>query len=258
MTSITADLATTTQPLKDRVAVVTGASSGIGAATARLLVARGAKVALLARRADRLEALAAELGHHALAVPVDLTDAGAVEAAAALIAEELGSVDLVVNSAGVMVFDPAEGRAENWRRQIDINLTAQLGLVDLFVPALLAAAGEGRTVDLFNVSSVASRQVFPGFAVYNATKAALNHFSRTIRAELAPKHVRVTTVEPGFVATELQGTISDPNVTAWVEQQREAFKFLEAEDVAEIIAFAAALPREVNIPELTVMPTRQV
>ncbi|MQY03423.1 SDR family oxidoreductase [Actinomadura macrotermitis] len=250
-------MSTQNDTLAGRVAVVTGASSGIGAATARLLAARGAKVALLARRADRLEALAAETG--GVAIPVDVTDADAVLAAAERVADRLGPADLVLNNAGVMLPAPLEqGRSDLWQRMIEVNLTGALRVVDAFVPDLVKAAADGRPADLFNISSIAATMVFPSFAAYCATKAAISHYSRNLRAELGPKDVRVTNIEPGIVRTELGDHITDPGAAAWLAQTLEAGVAIEDTEVAEVIAFAAARPRHVNLSEITVLPTRQV
>ncbi|MBG0826933.1 SDR family oxidoreductase [Planomonospora sp. ID67723] len=257
--TVTAVQTAATLPLTGRIAVVTGASSGIGAATARLLAARGARVALLARRVDRLDGLAAELGEAALPVRVDVADPASVQEGTALITERLGRVDLVVNNAGVMLAAPfADRRTGDWQRMIDTNLTGALRVVDAFLPDLLAAAADGRTADLVNISSIAAHAVFPSFAVYCATKAALSHFSRNLRTELGPRKVRVTSIEPGLVATELQGHLDHPDVNAVIDDWRKAFDWLSDADLAELIAFTVARPRHVNFPQIVAMPTEQV
>ncbi|GIH89434.1 SDR family oxidoreductase [Planobispora siamensis] len=248
-----------TLPLTGRIAVVTGASSGIGAATARALAAQGARVALLARRTDRLDGLAAELGEAALPVQVDITDPASVRAGAARVTEELGRADLVVNNAGVMLAAPfADGRTGEWQRMIDTNLTGALRVVDAFLPDLLAAAADGRTADLVNISSIAASAAFPNFAVYCATKAAVTHFSRNLRTELGPRRVRVTNIEPGLVATELQGHVDHPDANSMLEDWRRAFDWLSDADLAELIAFTVGRPRHVNLPQIVAMPTEQV
>ncbi|MGV0853766.1 SDR family oxidoreductase [Mycolicibacterium phlei] len=252
----------TTQNLTDRVAVITGASSGIGEATAKRLAAAGAKVALLARRADRLEKLSAEIaetGGTALAIQVDVADAGAVRAAAERVAAEWGPADLVFNNAGVMLPGPIdEQRYDQWGRQIDVNIVGLMNVIGAFVPQLTAAAADKGVADLINTSSVAAQGVFPNFAVYSGTKAYVTHMSRTLRAELGPRDVRVTTVEPGIVETELQSYVTDAGTLEWLASTREQLEWLNPADIAEAIAFLVGQPARVNVPQLTVTPTRQV
>ncbi|WP_437733969.1 SDR family oxidoreductase [Sorangium sp. So ce1335] len=251
-----------TLPLAGRIAVVTGASSGIGEATARKLAAEGAAVALLARRKDRLESLAQGIraaGGRALALSVDATSGTAVAEAARIIAAELGTVDLVINNAGVMLPSGVEEhRVADFEQMISVNLTGAMRIVDAFVDPLVAAAKKGGPSDLINVSSVAAHGVFPTFAVYCATKAAVTHLSRNLRAELGPKNVRVSVVEPGFVDTELQGHMTDEAAKAWIARARQEITWLTADDLASTIAFTVGLPRHVNLAHVTVMPTQQV
>ncbi|XYH97771.1 SDR family oxidoreductase [Sorangium sp. So ce1128] len=249
-------------PLAGRIAVVTGASSGIGEATARKLAEQGAAVALLARRKDRLQALAEGIraaGGRALALAVDATDRTAVADAARSIAAELGTVDLVVNNAGVMLPSGVEEhRIADFEQMIDLNVTGVMRVVDAFVDPLVAAAGKGGPSDLINISSVAAHGVFATFAVYCATKAAVTHLSRNLRAELGPKRVRVSVIEPGFVDTELQSHMTDANAKAWIASARQQITWLTADDLANTIAFTAGLPRHVNLSHVTIMPTQQV
>ena len=247
--------------LTGRTAVVTGAASGMGAATARLLAANGARVALLARRTDRLAELAAKItadGGQALAVTADVTDQTSVDAAAAQIREAYGSVDLVVNSAGVMLPNPLDdGRLDEWSRMIDTNLTGALRVIHAFTPDLTAAAAEGRSADLVNISSIASHVVFPTFAVYAATKAAVTQLSAALRSELGPRDVRVTNIEPGLTDTELSGHIDNPSLTEMVGGMFAAIPALTAEDVADLIGYTVSRRRDVNLRQLVVLPTRQ-
>ena len=249
-------------PLAGRVAVVTGASSGIGAASAELLAAGGASVALLARRAERLDELAARIADAdgtVLALAVDVTDEAVLEAAARRIEEELGRVDLVLNNAGVMLPSPIEERrSADWDRMIDLNVTAATRAAGAFVPQLVAAAANGGPADLINTSSVAAHGLFEKFAVYSGTKAYMTHFSNTLREELGPKGVRVTALEPGIVATELQGHVDDEGVEEWLSQAFQSMTVLTADDVARVVAFIAAQPPHVNVPQVSVMPTQQV
>lgn len=251
-----------TQPLTGRVAVVTGASSGIGAATARTLAARGAKVAVLARRADKLAALVEEIqasGGIAVAYPVDVTKQSAVDAVAAAIAKDLGVVSLVVNNAGIMLPAPiTETRTEDWETMVNLNITGALRVLGAFNPALIESAARGTPADLINISSIAAQNVFPTFAVYSGTKAFVSHLSRHLRTELGPKDVRVSMVEPGLVITELADHVKDQGVKDWIGGAKQAFQLLTSEDIAEAIAYLAAQPKHVNIQQLTIMPTRQV
>lgn len=245
--------------MTERIAVVTGASSGIGAATAQRLARNGAKVAVLARRADRLDTLVKEIeqaGGTALALPVDVTDADALRTAAARIAAELGTVDLLVNNAGVMLPAPVEELpVEQWQRQIDLNVTGLMNAIGAFVPQLVAAAEDKGVADLVNTSSIAAQNIFPNFAVYSGTKAYVTHLSRTLRAELGAKGVRVSAIEPGIVATELQSHVTDPGALAWLAGTRKEITWLAPEDVAETINFLVSQPAHVNLQQVTIMPT---
>jgi len=250
------------EQLSGRIAVVTGASSGIGAATGKLLAMRGAKVALMARRKNLLDQLVTEItasGGAAFAFEVDVTNQASVDVAAQAVADKLGVVNLVVNNAGIMLPAPiVEGRTEDWVRMIDLNVTGAMRVIGAFVTVLIKAAGDGQPADLINISSIAAQYVFPSFAVYSATKAAISHLSRHLRTELGPKDVRVSMIEPGIVATELQSHVTDPNTLDWLASSKNMMDWLQPEDIAEAIAFAVGLPRHVNLQQVTIMPTRQV
>ena len=251
-----------TKPLDGRIAVVTGASSGIGEAAAELLAARGAKVALLARRTDRLDDLVERIakdGGSALALPVDVADAAAVEAAAERVADEFGPADLLFNNAGVMLAAPiTERRTDQWRQMIDVNITGMMNAIGAFTPQLVASAEERGVADLINTSSIAADGIFASFAVYCGTKAYVTHASANLRSDLGPKGVRVSAIEPGFVRTELQGHVTDPAVVEWLDGAFDDIEVLEAADVAEAVAFLASQPARVNFRQLTIMPTAQV
>ncbi|GAB2733072.1 SDR family oxidoreductase [Kitasatospora kifunensis] len=247
--------------LAGRTAVVTGAASGMGEATARLLAAGGARVALLARRADRLTELAEKItrdGGQALVVPVDVTDQAAVDAAAAQVRTAFGQVDLVVNAAGVMLPNPmADGRSDEWSRMIDTNLTGVLRVINAFRSDLVAAAAEGRTADLVNVSSIGAHLTFPNFAVYSATKAALTHLSAVLRGEFGPLDVRVTNIEPGLTETELGDHIDNAEISAMVDGMLAAIPPLTSEDIADLIGWTTSRRRGVNLRQAIILPTRQ-
>ncbi|MEU2042110.1 SDR family oxidoreductase [Nocardia niwae] len=246
-----------TNNLTGRVAVVTGASSGIGAATARRLADEGAKVALLGRRKDRIEELAAEIGADALAVVADVGDQLSLRDAAATVRAAFGRVDLVVANAGVMLAAPFESAlTDEWDQMVGTNITGLLYTGRAFIDDLLAAADGGKA-DLVLVGSIGGHTVFANYAVYTATKAAVAHLTRNLRAEFGPRGVRVKNIEPGFVGTELGAGMQDEQQRAGLEQWRTAIEILTPGDIADAIAYAVAVPAHVNIAELVVVPTQQ-
>lgn len=249
------------RPLSGRVAVVTGASSGIGEASAEHLAGLGARVVVLARRAERLDDLVARIekdGGEALAIAADVTDAAAVQAAADRVAAELGGVDLLFNNAGVMLPAAIEELAtDQWQRQIDLNVTGLMKIIGAFTPQLVKAAGERGVADLINTSSIAAQNIFPTFAVYSATKAYVTHLSRHLRAELGAKKVRVSAIEPGIVGTELQSHVTNEGALEWLAGSKETMEWLTPQDVAQTVGFIAALPPRVNLQQVTIMPTGQ-
>ena len=235
-----------------KVAVITGASSGIGAATARALHAAGYRVALLARRLDRLQALASELGPGALAVEADVTSRDDLVAAARRVRAELGGTDVLVNNAGVMLLGPFGPELDSdYQSMVNVNLLGAITTTELFLDQLRERSG-----DLVNISSVAGRTSRPGDAVYAATKWGLIGFSDCLRKELLPD-VRVTVIEPGAVATELPGHITDPETRAQTETSYAEVS-ITAEDVAAVVAFAVAQPPGVGLNEVTVRPRKQL
>ncbi|MEW2392896.1 SDR family oxidoreductase [Streptomyces venezuelae] len=247
--------------LQDRTALITGAASGIGKAAARLLAAHGARVVLLARRTERIEELAAKItadGGRALAVTADVTDQASVDAAAERAHAAYGRVDLVVNSAGVMLPNPiTEARTDEWQRMLDTNVAGALRVIGAFTPDLIAAAADGGAADLVNISSIGAHMAFTNYAVYGATKAALTYLSECLRTELGPRDVRVTNVEPGFTDTELRGHIANAELSGELEGMFGAVGSLESEDIADLIAYATSRPRHVNLRQMIVLPTRQ-
>jgi NADP-dependent 3-hydroxy acid dehydrogenase YdfG len=234
-----------------RVAVITGASSGIGEATARALAADGHRVALLARRADRLQALANELNNGSIAIEADVTDRGSITAAAERVDAELGGADILVNNAGVMLLAPfsSDQRAE-LRQMIEVNLLGAITTTEVFLDQLRDGGG-----DLINISSVAGRRARPGNAGYAATKWGMNGWSESLRQELQPD-IRVIVIEPGAVATELTDHITDAETKAGAEQMY-AQTSISAQDIAEVIAFAVSRPHGVSLNEILIRPTGQ-
>jgi NADP-dependent 3-hydroxy acid dehydrogenase YdfG len=251
----------TATPLAGRVAVVTGASSGIGAATAARLATLGAKVAVAARRTDNLDALVARItaaGGTALALPLDVTDRSAVTAAAQQVADQLGLVDLVFNNAGVQLISAIEDvRFDEWQQQIDLNITGVMNVIGAFVPQLVGSAAEGKPADLITTSSIAATRVLEKFAVYSGTKAYISQLTRLLRVELGRKMVRVATIEPGMVDTELPLHVTDPDASTLMADLLNDIDVLTAADVAETVAFIASVPRHVNLTEITILPTQQ-
>jgi NADP-dependent 3-hydroxy acid dehydrogenase YdfG len=248
--------------LDGTVALVTGASSGIGDATARSLAAHGAAVAVVARRRERLDALATEIesgGGRALAIEADVTDQAQAIDAVERIAADLGRLDTVVNNAGVMLLGPIEGAPmEEWERMVALNVNGLLYVSHAALPHLARAAdGDPRRVaDLINVSSVAGRRATAGSGVYNATKFAVNAFTEAMRQEFTERHIRISVVEPGAVETELTDHLR-PVIR---EQLRSGFEFerLAAADVADAIAYIVTRARHIAINELLIRPTEQV
>jgi NADP-dependent 3-hydroxy acid dehydrogenase YdfG len=253
-----------TDPLEldGTVALITGASSGIGEATARALAGRGAKVALAARRLERLERLASEIGgqgHTALAIRSDITNQAQAIDAVDRTVDELGRLDVVVNNAGQMLLGPIEDApTEEWDRMIDLNLRGLINTTHAALPHLLSAAEDSSRgcADLVNISSVAGRIARSGSGVYNLTKHGVGAFSESFRQEFADRRVRTTIVEPGAVDTELSDHIRD----GIREQTRERFagiKTLQATDVADAIAYAVTRPWHVSLNEILIRPTEQ-
>lgn len=247
--------------LAGRVAVVTGASSGMGRASALLLAARGAKVALLARRRAALEEVAAQirsLGSEALPLVTDVTDQASVEAAAAAVRREYGHADLVFNNAGLMLPGAIGQQPQReWEAQIDLNVTGAMRVVQAFIPQMEEAAAQGKVVDLINTSSIAGQYVYGYFAVYSATKAFVSHLTRHLRVELGPKNIRVSVIEPGITETELQGHVTFQGALDWLENASKSIDFLKAEDIAATVGFIVSQPRHVNLQQVTIMPTRE-
>jgi NADP-dependent 3-hydroxy acid dehydrogenase YdfG len=241
----------TLEPATDRVAVVTGASSGIGEATARSLASGGFRVALLARRVDRIEALADTLGDRAIAIQSDVTNRETLVAASRRVKQEFGRADVLVNSAGIMLLAPfTADQHEDHRRMVEINLLGAMTATEVFLDQLRDGGG-----DLVNISSVAGRTARPGNAVYAATKWGMNGWSESLRQELQPD-TRVIVIEPGAVATELTDHIRVPEVKQAAEHLYQQLA-ITAQDIAEVIVFAVTRPRHMTLNEILVRPTAQ-
>jgi NADP-dependent 3-hydroxy acid dehydrogenase YdfG len=248
--------------LDGTVALVTGASSGIGDAAARALAEQGAAVAVAARRKDRLDALVADIearGGRALALETDVTDRAQAEAAVETTVRELGRLDTLINNAGVMLLGPiVDAPVEEWDRMIDLNLKGLLYAAHAALPHLLAAAEDGprRVADMVNVSSVAGRVARQGNGVYSATKWGVGAFSEALRQEVTERHVRVSAIEPGATATELSSHLR-PEIAEQAMSRFAGVERLEAEDIAEAIAFVVTRPRRAAVNELLIRPTEQ-
>ena len=255
-------LVVTSEDLDRTVALVTGASSGIGAAAARSLAERGAVVALVARRADRLEQLAGEIadaGGTALPIEADVSEQEQARSAVERAVEELGRLDVLVNNAGVMLLGPiVEAPLEEWERMVQVNLLGLLYTAHAALPHLLAAAEEEprRVADMVNISSVAGRMARKGSGVYNATKHGVGAFSESLRQEVSGRHVRVSLVEPGAVDTELQSH-NRPEIEKEIRGRFEEMDILGSEDIADAIAYVVTRPRHVAVNEILVRPTQQ-
>ena len=239
---------------------ITGATSGIGEATALMASRSGASVALAGRRADRLEALAARIeqdGGRAVALPTDVADEGQARAFVEGAAEQLGRLDALVNNAGVMLLGPVAGAdTGEWRRMIEVNC---LGLLFCTHAAMAVMGGQSPGGGhIVNVSSVAGRRARLGAAVYNMTKFGVTGFSEALRQEALHAGIRVTVIEPGFVDTELQGHNTNPAVTQAMDKMLEQIgRPLQADDIAQAIVYALAQPEHVNVAEVLVVPRGQ-
>jgi NADP-dependent 3-hydroxy acid dehydrogenase YdfG len=241
--------------LNGKVAVVTGASSGIGEATVRSLAAEGAAVVAGARRKERLEGLVEEVtrdGGKAIAVECDVTDEEQAHALVHRAIGEFGRIDILVNNAGVMLLSKVEkGLSDEWRRMFDVNVLGLLYATDAAIEAM-KEQGSGHIV---NVSSVAGRKTRPTGGVYSGTKFAVNAISEALRQELLEDGIRITMVEPGAVATELTDHITDEEVREGLKQRN--IEPLQSEDIANAIAYAVVQPQRVSVNEILIRPTQQ-
>ncbi len=245
-----------TVPIAGKVVVVTGASSGLGEAAARLLSAQGARVALGARRLDRMQALESELtrsGGEAFAVKTDVTDAAQVQALVDAAIARWGRLDVIINNAGVMPQSPLERRKlQDWDRMIDVNIKGVL----YGIAAALPMMQRQNCGHIINVASVAGHKVGPGSAVYSATKAAVRMLSEGLRQEVKPWNIRTTVISPGAIDTELPASSTEADVAANMEKFYAEFA-IPADSFARAVVFAMSQPEDVDINEILYRPTRQ-
>jgi NADP-dependent 3-hydroxy acid dehydrogenase YdfG len=249
--------------LEGTVALVTGASSGIGEATALKLAGLGASTALVARRRDRIEELAGRIegdGGKALAIEADVGSQDQAQAAIERTVSELGRLDTLINNAGVMLLGAVEGApVEEWERMLQVNVTGLLYCAHAALPHLLKAAQDDprQVADMVNISSVAGRRASLGSGVYNLTKHGVGAFSESLRQEVAGRHVRVSLVEPGAVETELPSH-NRPEIQEQLAQRFGDIERLKAPDIADVIAYIVTRPRHVAVNEILVRPSEQV
>ena len=253
-----------TSNLTGTAALVTGASSGIGAATARRLAEHGASVALVARRQERLVDLADEIekaGGSALVVEADITEQAQAEAAVQQAVERFGRLDTLVNNAGLMLLGPVVGAdTDDWERMLAVNVNGLLYTTRVALPHLLQAAEEGprRVADIVNISSIAGRVAWNGYGVYSLTKFGVNGFTEALRQEVTRRHVRVGVLEPGGVNTEL-GSHNRPDVRdQLIDPFYDQTEVLAPEDIADGVVYMVTRPRHTAVGELWIMPTDQV
>ena len=248
--------------LEGTTALVTGASSGIGEATALALAGQGAAVAIAARRLDRLTDLAGRIeaaGGRALVLECDVTDQAQAADAVARTVAELGRLDTLVNNAGVMLLGPAESApVEEWTRMVELNVLGLMYCAHAALPHLLQAAqdGERKVADMVNISSVAGRVARTGSGVYNATKFGVGAFSESLRQEFTKRHLRVSLVEPGAVETEL-GSHNRPEVREGLAKRFGNMERLQSPDIADAVLYVVTRPRHVSVNEILVRPTEQ-
>jgi NADP-dependent 3-hydroxy acid dehydrogenase YdfG len=242
--------------IEGKVVVITGASSGLGEATARLLSQQGASVVLGARRVDRIQSLADELtgsGGKALAIATDVTQAGQVQRLVDTAVQTYGRIDVIINNAGLMPHSPLERlKLDDWNQMIDVNLKGVL----YGIAAVLPYMKQQKAGHIINVSSVAGHKVRPGGVVYAATKHAVLALSEGLRMEVKPYNIRTTVISPGAVATELTSSVTEPDVAENLNKFYEAFA-IPAESFARVVAFAMSQPEEVDVNEILFRPTRQ-
>lgn len=244
--------------LESKVALITGASSGIGAATARVLAANGVIVGLAARREEKLVQLKKEIeeqGGQAVVLVMDVTDAETVNSGVQSMLEKFGTIDILVNNAGIMPLSDVESfKTEEWHRMVDVNIKGVLNSTAAVVPHMIRQ----NSGHIFNLSSIAGRKTFKGLSVYCATKHAIAAFSDIMRMELAPKYkIRVTNLQPGAVATELYDQITDKKYRQDMADLEKQMTFLSGEDIANTVLYSLQQPDHLNVAEVFILPTEQ-
>ncbi|WP_260256131.1 SDR family NAD(P)-dependent oxidoreductase [Streptomyces sp. 840.1] len=239
--------------LDRKVALVTGASSGIGRATALALSKAGARVAVGGRRVDRLASLAAEAPGDVLVLELDVTDPGSVQDAVTATVERFGALDIVVNNAGVMLGGAILGAdITEWTRMVETNLLGSMYTVHSALPHLLAAKGA-----VVQISSTAGRISSAASGAYAATKFGVTAFSEALRQEVTEQGVRVVVIEPGFVSTELTSHITDPVMRAAAKDMARSIQTLDSDDIAAAVLYAVTQPAHVAVNEILIRPTDQ-
>lgn len=244
--------------INGKVALITGASSGIGAATALKLAAAGVKVGIAARRTDRLEALKADIadkGGEAFVLEMDVVDPLSVAAGVSKLVDNYGALDILFNNAGLMpLSDVDQFKTSEWHRMVDVNIKGLLNTTAAVLPHMIRQ----HSGHIFNTSSIAGRKVFKGLSVYCATKHAVTAFSDGLRMEVGQKHgVRVTCIQPGAVATELYDQITDAGYRQQMDDLTTQITFLQGADIADSILYALQAPAHVNVAELFILPIDQ-
>jgi len=247
-----------TMSIKGKTIIITGASSGIGEATAKKLSQEGANVVLSARREDKLNSLKDEIvknGGMALVVPADVTKKEDFKKVVSSTLEEFGSIDGIINNAGLMPLSYVKNlHTDEWDKMIDVNIKGVTNGVSAVIPTMM----EQKSGNIVNISSSAAHKYYPGGAVYCATKAAVRMFTEGLRAELAPHYgINVTSIDPGFVSTELTDTITDDEIKKDMEPMFKELTPLQAEDIAETIYYSLSQPKRANVNDVYIMPTDQ-
>ncbi|XZF12435.1 SDR family oxidoreductase [Chitinophagaceae bacterium MMS25-I14] len=242
--------------LKEKVALVTGASSGIGAAVAKALAEKGVKVGLAARRTDKLEHILSEIeadGGKGMVITMDVADKPSVIDGVDLLIKTFGKIDILINNAGVMYLSDVDAlKLDEWEKMVDINIKGVLNPTGAVLPHLI----EQKSGHIINTSSIAGRKLFQGLGVYCATKHAVTAFSDIMRMEIAPKHnIRVTSIQPGAVATELQQHTTDPKYKE--AMSKSTYQPLKPEDIASSMIYALEAPDHVDVSEIFILPSGQ-